>query len=158
MVRRWSKWGFLAAVAVPLLVWSCDQVQTIYWVGSIDLDVEFQVTDRATGNPIPGATVEVQSEGGFYEERDKHAFVLVADASGVARKECRNSMCFGTQSGLRFTDTFAVHLPWWRFRVVAPGFTPSTWANLDEPRYIQQARRVGPKKARLIVPLSLQKG
>src|SRR5436190_1799331 len=61
-----------------------------------------------------GARVEVQSEGGFYDERERREFVLIADDDGVARKDCRNSMCFGTQSRLRLTDTYVVHLPWFK--------------------------------------------
>jgi hypothetical protein len=158
MARRWRIRLQITVVALPLLAWGFDRVQTIYWVGSTDLQVEFAVIDSDTGGPVPGARVEVQSEGGFSEERDRQEFALVAGADGVARKKCRDSMCFGTRSGLRFTDTFVVHLPWWRYRVVADGYRPTAWANLDvlEPR--RQARRVGPGKANLVVPVSLHKG
>jgi hypothetical protein len=144
-------------IALPLLTWACDSLGTIYWVGRTDLEVEFGVTDAATGNLIPGARIEVQSEGGLYEERGKQEFVLVAGPDGLARKECRGSMCFGTQSGLRFTNTFVVHLPWWRFRVVADGYEPGEWKYLDVPEYVRQTRRNGPGKAKLVVPMSLQK-
>jgi hypothetical protein len=157
MVRRWWKWMLLVAVALPLLAWGCDRAQTIDWVGRTDLEVEFLATDAATGHPISGASVEVQSEGGLYEDGDRQEFVLAADSGGVARKECRNSMCFGTHSGLGFTDTFTVHLPWWRFRVVAEGYTGSKWTELDVPQYIRQARRAGAGRAELIVPVALQK-
>jgi hypothetical protein len=157
MARRWWKRLLVAAVVLPLLVWGCDSVQTIYWVGSTDLEVEFAVTDSATGSTIPDARVEVQSEGGFYEERDKQEFVLIAGADGVARKECHGSMCFGTQSGLRFTNTFVVHLPWWRYRVVAEGFDPTEWDNLDVLEQRRQVRRAGPGRAKLVVPVSLHK-
>ena len=157
MARRWRIRLLIAAIALPLLVWGFDRVQTIYWVGSTDLEVEFVVTDAVTGGPIPGARVEVQSEGGFYEERDKQEFALVAGADGVARKECRRSMCFGTQSGLRFTNTFVVHLPWWRYRVVADGYDPTEWADLDVLELRRQVRRAGPGKSNLVVPVSLHK-
>lgn len=157
MGTRW--WKLLLAVCVvALLVWGCDRIQMIHWVGGTDLEVEFTVTDVTSGGPVPGARVEVQkSEGGFNEEQDKQEFVLVADAAGAAGRECRNSMCFGTKSGLRFTNAFVVHLPPWRFRVVAEGYEPSEWMNLDVPEYVLQVRRAGPGKAKLIVPLSLQK-
>lgn len=98
MRRRWWKW-LLAVGLVPLVVWGCDRMQIAYWVGRTDLEVEFVITDVGTGQPIPGARVEVHSEGGFYEEQNEQEFVLIADADGVARKECRRSMCFGAQSG-----------------------------------------------------------
>src|SRR5215207_5993454 len=155
MARRWRNRLFLAAVVVPLLIWGYDRLQGIYWVGSTDLDVAFAVTDAGTGGPIPGARVEVQSEGGFYEERDEQEFVLVANSDGVARKECRNSMCFGTQSGLRFTDTFVVHLPWWRFRVTADGYESGDWTEMDVPENVRRAQRSEPGKAKLVVPVTL---
>lgn len=157
MARRWWKRLLVAAVVLPLLVWGCDRVQTIRWVGSTDLDVVFAVTDVSNGSPVPGARVEVQSEGGLYAEPDKQQFVLVAGADGVARKECQQSMCFGTQSGLGFTNTFVVHLPWWRFRVVADGFKSGEWIDLDVPEYIRQVQRTGPGKTVLVVPVSLLK-
>jgi hypothetical protein len=147
----------VAVVAVPLLVWGYDLIQSIQWVGGTDLEVEFVLRETGSGNPIPSARVEVQSEGGFYEERGKQAFVLSADTGGVARKECRNSMCFGTRSGLGFTDTFAVHLPWWRFRVSAPGFESSAWMDLDVFEFRRRAHRTGPGKAKLSVAVSLHR-
>lgn len=157
MVRRRWKLLLITLIVVPLLVWGCDSVQKIYWVGSTDLEVEFAITDWATGTPVPGGQVEVQSEGGFYEERDKQEFVLVAGADGLACKECRRIMCFGTRSGLGFTDTFVVHLPWWRFRAVADGYEPGEWIDLDVQEYIRQARRAGPGKAKLVVPVTMHK-
>jgi len=157
MARRWRTLLLIAAIVVPLLLWGYDRVQTIYWVGSTDLEVEFAITDAATGSPIPGSRIEVQSEGGFYEEQDKQEFVLVAGAHGVARKECRGSMCFGTQSGLRFTNTFVVHLPWWRYRVVSEGYEPTEWTDVDVLELRRQVRRTSPGKAGLVVPVSLPK-
>jgi hypothetical protein len=147
----------LAAGAVPLLIWGCDRVQMIHWVGSADLTIEFSAADGGTGGPIPSARIEILSDGGFCEEWDKQEFVLIADAGGVARKECRQSQCFGTQSGLRFTDTFAVHLPWWRYRVVADGFETGEWADLDVLEFRRLAHRADPGTAKLVVPVSLHR-
>jgi hypothetical protein len=155
MNRRWLKWLLLVVLSVPLLVWGCDRIQTIYWVGSTDLEVEFVVTDAISGLPLSGAQIEVKSEGGFYEQRDEREFTLVADPDGIARKECRNSMCFGTQSGLRFTDTYVVHLPCWLFRVTAPNYEPSDWVDLDVWENVSRVQRVGPGRAKLVVPASL---
>jgi hypothetical protein len=100
MARRWWKL-LLIVVAVPLLVWGYDGVQMFYWVGSTDLEVEFAVSDAATGGPISGARVEIQqAKGGFYEDRDEKEFALVTNGDGLASRECRDSMCFGTRSGL----------------------------------------------------------
>src|SRR5262245_10689499 len=129
-----------------------------YWVGSTDLEVEFAITDAAIGTPVPGARVEIhQAEGGFYLDRDEREFALVSGSDGLASQECRESMCFGTKSRLRITNTFVVHLPSWRFRVVADGYEPGEWTNLDVPQYIREARRAGPGKAKLVVPVPLHK-
>ena len=158
MARRWWKRLLVVVIAVPLLVWGYDRVQMIHWVGSTDLEVHFAVTDSATGAPIPGARVEIQqAKGGFYEDRDEKDFVLFSGGDGLASRECRESMCFGTGSGLGFTDTFAVHLPYWRFRVIADGYKSGEWTELDVPRYIRKARRAGPRKAKLVVPVALPK-
>ena len=143
MVRRWWMW-LLGVGLVPLLLWVCDSAQGISWVGSTDLAVEFMVTELGSGNPISGARVEIQSEGGFYEEPEKGEFVLSADKNGVARKECRNNMCCGTRSGLRFTDTFSVHMPWWLYRVSAPGFQSSEWAGINMSAVRYPAHRTRP--------------
>jgi hypothetical protein len=156
-IRRLNRWEWLVAglIAVVLLLLALPAVQKVHWVGSTDLEVEFAVTDAATGEPIPKGAVEIYSEGGLYEEREPRDFKLVAGPDGRVSYLCRNSMCFGT-SGL-FTDTFVVHLPWWRFRVVADGYEPGEWTELDVPEYIRQARRAGPGKAKLVVPVTLHK-
>lgn len=157
MTRRWCKRLLIGVVAVALFVVGYDRVQRIYWVGSTDLEVEFAINDGATGSPIHGGRVEIQQEkGGFYEDQDEKEIVLVSGDDGRASRECRQSMCFGTQSGLAFTDTFSVHLPYWRFRVVAAGYEPGNWTDLDDLPYIRQVRRAGPGKSKLVVPVTLR--
>src|SRR5262249_23231041 len=128
------------ALLVPGLM-ALQAVQTVYWVGRTDLTVEFAVTDAASAQPVAGAVVEIHSEGGLYEERERREFRLITDAGGRASYACRDSMCFGT-SGL-CTDTFSVHLPFWRFRVTAPGYEPGEWVELDAPEYARQVQRLG---------------
>jgi hypothetical protein len=155
MARRWWKW-LVAAMLVPLLVWGFDRIQFVTWVGSTDLKIAFVVVTGNAEQPVAGARIEVQSEGGFYEEREKQEFVLHTNTDGIAHKVCHSSMCFGARSGLGFTDTFAVHLPWWRFRVSAPGFSSSGWVDLDVSEFRRRARRSGPGKAELLVRISLR--
>ena len=157
MARRRWEWLFLAAVMLPLLVYGLDRVWLIRWVGSTDLEVEFAVTDAATDGPVPGARVEVQSEVGCDTKDFEQDLTIPVDAAGSARMEVRPCVCFGTQSGLRFTDTFVVHLPYWRCRVIAESYEPSEWANLDVLKQRRQVRRIGPGKAKLVVPMSLHK-
>lgn len=120
-IRRLSRreWFVAALIVVVLVLLVLPAVQKVYWVGSTDLEVEFAVTDAATGQPIPKARIDIHSEGGFYEERERRDFQLVAGPDGRVSYLCRRSMSFGS-SGM-FTDTFAVHLPFWQFRVTGPG-------------------------------------
>jgi hypothetical protein len=156
MARRW--WFVVGGlVAVPLLAVGYDRLQTRHWVGHTDLQVDFLVTDARTGQPVAGAKVAVHPDGGFYRDRDEPAFVLMTGGDGAARRVCHDSMCAATQSGLRFTDTYAVHLPWWYFRVSAQGFEASDIVFLDAPEFARQVRRVGPRAAELVVQVSLRK-
>lgn len=157
MTRRRVKWLLVAALAVPLLAWGYDRLMMIYWVGSADLTIEFVVTDQVTGQPVPVGRVEVKSDGGLYAEDFKQEFILEADAGGVARKECPRCMSFGTQSGLRYTDTYIVHLPEWRFRTTADGYEPGEWEFLDAPEHVRRVHRVGPGRAALTMPVALRK-
>jgi hypothetical protein len=150
MPRRWRKW-LLVLGLIPLLLLGFDRVQKMYWVGHTNLEIEFVITAAHSGQPIPGARIEIQPE------REEQNFVVDADTDGMARKECRECMCFGTVSGLRFTDTFAVHLPWWLFRVSAPGFESSEWVDLTVSDFLRRVYRAGPGKAKLVIPVSLQK-
>jgi hypothetical protein len=158
LVRRRWRW-FVLLAAIPLAALGYDRLFKVYWVGGADLEVEFLVVDAATGAPIEGAEVAVQSDGGFYEgkERDEAPFALRTDAAGAARRVCRDSMCFGTQSGLRITDTYVVHLPWWTFRVSAPGYEPAGPDFLDMPERVRQVRRAGPRAAKLEVRVPLRR-
>ncbi len=157
MTRRWWKWILLACLLAPLLVSVYDRMQMMYWVGRSDLEITFAITDVDTGNPIPRARIEIHSEGGFYEERAKQDFVLKADDDGLARKECRNSMSFGTRSALGFTNTFVVHLPFWWYHVVADGFESNEWTDLDVLELRRKVQRAGPGKSTLVVPVTLHR-
>ncbi len=147
----------LILLLVGLALWFLNNIQRLHWVGYTDLTVEFVVTDAETGQPIEGADLSIHSEGGFYEDRTTHDFVLKTDKEGIARHVCRNSMCFGTSSRWFSPDTFVVHLPWWFIGTTAPGFQKAEPFFLDETQYIRAVRRAGPGQARLTVPISLHK-
>src|SRR5713101_7461193 len=66
-------------IVVLLLMYLLPAFNTIHWVGSTDLEIDYLVLDNADGRPIPGATVEIHSEGGFYEEDKPQDFSLVTD-------------------------------------------------------------------------------
>ena len=130
----------------------------IAWVGHTDLEIEFLVVDAHTGQTLEAAAIDVmQDEGGFCEDRSEQRFELFTDRNGQARRVCRSCMCFGTQSGLKFKDTYRVHLPYWHFRVSANGYESSEQQDLSIPRYIKQAKQVDPGIARLVVPVALRR-
>jgi hypothetical protein len=133
-----------------------DRIVCIKWVGRATLEVEFVVTDAGTGEPIPGAVVEIAAHGGIGSREEKGEFALSTDASGAARRSC-HVMSFGTRSKLGFTDTFAVHLPDWDVRIMAAGFEPTPRDFWDAEALRLQVRRVGPGRAKLVVPMSLSR-
>jgi hypothetical protein len=110
------------------------------------------------GQTLEAAAIDVmQDAGGFCEDRSELRFELVTDLNGRVRRLCRSCMCFGTQSGLKFKDTYAVHLPKWHFRVSADGYESTEQQYLDTPDYIRQAKRVAPGIARLAVHVALRR-
>ncbi|MCI0643164.1 MAG: DUF4198 domain-containing protein [Gemmataceae bacterium] len=156
MAKRW-RWLLVGVALLAIAVWGFDAIRTIYWVGSTDLHIHFEVSDADSGKPVENAEIYVQSEGGFYKDRDEKAFTLTTDRDGIASGLCRDSMCFGTRSGLRFTDTFRVYLPWWRFQVIAEGYEPHKSTYLDIDEYICQVQRTQTGTAKLTVPISIKK-
>jgi hypothetical protein len=156
MIRRRWKW-LLAIALIPIGIRCYDRFQRICWVGDTDLTIEFVVSDLDSANPIPKAKIHIHSEGGFYKKRDEKDFVLITDEEGKVEKVCRDSMCFGTQSGLKFTDTYVVHLPWWQYRVSAEGYTTTNLIELDVMELVRQVQRIGPGQSKLVVRIPLQK-
>jgi hypothetical protein len=157
-----SRFGLLLlATTCPVLglaAWGFDRSQTIRWVGATHLDVQFLVTDADSGQPVQGACIHVWSEGGFYDgawEKDRgKLFELRTDAAGRVCRECRNNRCSGTQSRLRFTNSYNVTIPSWSLRVSAEGYQPSTWVDLE---YAGKCVRAGPERDVLMVHVVLKK-
>ena len=153
--RTCAEWLVAVLIAVVLVLLGLPLISTVKWVGHTDLEVEFAVTDAATGEAVPGAAIEIHSEGGFHEERDPQDIRLAAGPDGRVSHVCRDSMCFGTSGA--FTNTYVVHLPWWQFRVSAPVYEATELTSLDEPGYRRAVKRDGPGRATLVVPVSLRK-
>ncbi len=142
-----------AVIAAAILIYDSS---SIAWVGHTDLEIAFHVVDAETGQPIEGAAIDVkQDAGGFCEDASAREFELLTDQNGQALHLSRSCMCFGTQSRLKFKDTFSVHLPWWHFRVSADGHETSKAQDLDVPEHIRRAKWVAPGFARLAVQVEL---
>lgn len=151
-------WILLAAVAsAPACVFVYDRTSMIYWVGHAGLEVEFAVTDAATGEPVGGAEVAVSPWGEPEPGREEGDFTLAADAGGVARRTRREVMCSGVRSALGFTDTSTFKRPRWSCRASAPGYEPGDVVRLDARGSGLKAVRAGPGAWRLAVPLALRR-
>lgn len=159
MARRWSICLFTISLllGLALLAWGFDRSQTIKWVGSTNLEVEFRITSAESDQPIRGARIQVLSHGGFYDDGEAEGpFELQTDAAGMAGRHLRNNMCIGTVSGLRFTNTYHVYVPTWRLRVSAAGYEPSAWVDLNA-EYRGKVQHEGPQRDRLTIRILLQK-
>ena len=156
MRRRW-KLLLIGITTLPLLAWGYDRLVAIHWVGHTDLEIEFIVVAESTAEPIEGATIQIRSEGGLNDEREPKRFALTTDPDGVSRRTCTGCMCFGTQSGLRFTNTFVVHIPWWYYQVSAEGFESTGEVSLDMIQNGRNIHRLGGGKSKLTVRLVLKK-
>ena len=133
-------------------VWGYDLACTKLGVGGTRLEVEFVVTDAETGRPVEGAEIELRTESSLNHERPDERWTLVTDAAGSARRSV-DTMCTGKTSGLRFTDTYSVRLPWWYYRVTAPGYELLDWTPLQPEGQRRRAERVGSHASRLVVPI-----
>lgn len=129
-------------VAVPAILLA-PALDTAAWVGMTELEIEFIVTDAATGAPVKGAIVHVKQEEGGFCEREKGEFELATDANGSAKRSVKQCMCYG-KSGWNI-DTFAVHFPSWSYQVSANGYATSEWAWLHGgAEDVGQVRRGSP--------------
>jgi len=120
--------------------------------------VQFIVVDAVTGKPIDAAEIDVvHVDVDFCREKEKK-FTLRTDKNGIASRMCHDDMICGTQSGLRFTDTYSVYEPSWVFKVAAPGYKTTELHNLlDMLRESgQRAERVKVGTAKLVIPFSMR--
>ena len=142
-----------------LAVWVIDQSETALWVGAIELNVNFIITDASSGDPIPKARINIFNEGGFYdgadEDREK-PFDIRTDADGIGARLLRNNRCTGRQSRLRFTDSRRAYWPVWNLRVFADGYETSEWIHLWDG-YPGEVERESSERDRLSVRISLRK-
>jgi hypothetical protein len=143
----------LGVVAVVAVIY--DRSDIVRWVGSTNLTVEFVVTDSDTGEAIAGTEILAYPGDGYPNEIPLR---LITDRDGVARWEGKRTSG-GTSSGLRFTDTFSVHLPDWMLVVSAPGYQQPDVSYVNEPGgpFRGKAVETGPNHWRLVVPIALRK-
>ncbi|MGQ0634505.1 MAG: hypothetical protein ACT4QC_07840 [Planctomycetaceae bacterium] len=147
-VNRWWIWPATFTALGILAVSLYDGVMT-RWVGNADLHVQFVVADALSGKRLERSVIHVkQIPEGFCEGRTAREFELQTEI-------CKCCMSFGTQSGLKFTDTYFVRLPHWDVRVSAEGYHESEPLYLPESDYVVQARRAGPGGAEVVIHVAL---
>lgn len=129
-------WAWLLVLALVLAAIGLFFTPVLAWVGGTDLEVVFVVVDDESGEPIRGATVAVNSGGGFYleedQQRDREPFALQADDKGEARRVCRQTRCVGRYGYWGLVDTFAVYVPEWQIEASAPGYAKRPIASMHQ--------------------------
>ena len=141
------------------VIWLIDRSSTLVWVGATDLSVEFFIADARTGEPISNARINIINEGGFYDGADedhKAPFDIQTNMDGIATRLLRNQRCIGSESRLRFSDTYRVYRPVWNLRVFANGYETSERINIWS-EYPCKMERVGVGKDKMIVRIELNK-
>lgn len=159
-MKRWE----LYLIVVGMIaggVALCDRSAMSSWVGQTELEIEFVVTRDGTGEPVEGATIALTLDRDFWysDERvlgARRESSLQTDRDGIASCVRPDSMCYGTESGLRCTNTYFVSLPPWHCQASAAGFEPSQPVNLVT-EYYGRAKRIAPGKAKVVVPICLRK-
>lgn len=152
--RKFAQCLVVGLIGIVLASMCLPMMQTVAWVGSTDLEVAFLVFDAVTGKAISDATIEIHSEGGLYADRDRQDFTLVTGVDGSSKRLCRNCMCFGRR-GWKI-DTYIVHLPWWSYRVSAPGYARTEITELDVMENVRKVNR-GKPAAKLLVVVAMTK-
>lgn len=145
-----GKWLWLMGGGLfGLFLWFSPDNRELRWVGGTDLTVVFRASDAVTGERVPGAVIEVDL-GDEGKPRWERKFTLTTDESGSAGRMFESCMCGG---GAR---TYAVNVPWFRFRVAADGYTPVEGENQDK-EFRQLAHRDGPGHSRVEYRIRLQR-
>lgn len=150
---RSKRWLFLLvpAVIVPFLIWGYDRMTWVYSIGCIDLGIEYQIVDSATGHGISEARIDFRDDEGSTTSRG----FIVADSSGMAEHDFPDVTISTQSSGLNWTVHHAVYLPFWSYSVSAPGYITSNWRDLHESR--RETVVTENRKAKLTISVRLEK-
>jgi hypothetical protein len=153
-----SSWKWLVAGTVILVLGiGYDRTSATFWTGSTNLEIEFTVSDAASGAPIPGARIDIESQDWRDEKSNNKQFSVLTDDNGLGYRLCPDRMCGGERSALGITNTWSARLPYWRFSVSAPSYDSSDWSDLYPPAFKAKASRIGMGKAKVAVPVALHK-
>jgi hypothetical protein len=156
MKRDW--WSVTFAIAlVAILTLAAGSPSECRWVGSTDLEVRFEVANALTGESIPEATINIDSEGGCYEGSQAGQFQLQTASDGVVTYQCLQNRCIGTDRGGVFgrKSTRYVSPPPWRFKVTAKDYVEKNWEYIHD-YYRDGMQRIEAGRDLFLVRLALQ--
>ena len=156
MWRRFGKWLLVISV-VLIFCLIFEQSQKVAWVGKVDLEVEFFVTDSESNSPVPNSMIELRHSEPSTHMDDADAIRIATDQSGMAVHKFQDIQNHGTYSRLKFTNTYGFSVPMGRFRATAQDHEPSAWRILNERNFLAQVQKSGVGLIRLTVRVPLHR-
>jgi hypothetical protein len=148
--RRWQRW-LLGSLLLLGLVWLLLELTRFTPQKPVDVDITFTVADAETGRPVDQFDILLRPDEPRGEGTPPP--VRLHSRGGVVCRRCTGCGC-AASLGL-FGPDFEVHLPGWRFEVVAAGFKSS--AVLDLRQYAGRARPEPHGRVAVQVPLVLRR-
>lgn len=145
----------ITSIAVIIGLGTITNLGSVKWVGRKDLEVQFIVLDSESNEPLSNAKIHIlQERSGPCEDQTQRRFEFVTDGNGSVKHMCKDCMCFGSRS--TFEDTFASHVPAWRFHATADGYEDSQREDLENLEFAKRVKR-GDRYSTLSIPIRLQK-
>jgi hypothetical protein len=142
--------------AILIVVFVFPTIRFVYWVGSTNLELKFQILDADTESAIANAHVNVLHEETTFSKQISVPFELSTNEQGIATLLCENCRCAGKEGGWGPTrpNSFGMYLPGWYLDVSAPGYRNSEPFFLSD--FGQQIQR-GEHVATLLIVVKLEK-
>jgi hypothetical protein len=150
-VSKRLRYWLIGIALMALLIVGFDRGYRYLGVGSLDVTVEFVVTDAENGQPIEGA--EILGRGDIDGNGCEREFRLITTEDGRASIVAQNVMYTSETSGLGFT-TYRVYPLAVLVGTSRQGFAETAPISL---RQFGVPTRTGRGQATLVVPISLRK-
>jgi hypothetical protein len=134
----------LALVGIGALLYFAYPFGTIYGLAHSDQEIVFVVTDAETSKPIPGAVINLRTDGDLATPNGLLAR-LVTDQTGRATYLRRDEKCEYISKPFRQTKV-SLDLTWGEYTVEARAFRAREWTWLGASNFENQGR-VGEDRA-----------
>jgi hypothetical protein len=142
-----------AVIAICIVVYDRVIVTLGYCVG--ELDVEFVVVDSISGQPIPGARIEVESFDYFEPRKEPNKATLFVGNDGKVQHPFGETAYSCHESGLGISEWISVPEPSWRLKVCAPGYQEAAVSGREPAKPTSKPMRTGPRKVKLTKTIEL---